>query len=184
MHSPELKRSQRISDLPKFLFSLETLLRHREDLEQKERDELLRLTYRYQTELRRRDDLSLKFRDTMRDISIKRSENSDHLELNWHYLYINRLTQEIGESETCLARLQSEIEAQKEVVIEAAKKKKVLASLRSRREKEFTAAAEKQEQKEVDDLVVTRYGMRKAGQKETSDEQKQAPAVKREHQAS
>jgi flagellar export protein FliJ len=149
--------------LPKFLFSLETLLRHREDIEQKERDELFRLTYRYHTELRHRDELTAKFRETMKELSLKRSANSEHKELNWHYLYLDRLTHEIEESEKRLAQLQSEVQAQKEAVIEAVKKKKVLASLKSKKQKEFAFEMEKQEQKEVDDIVVTRYKTRESG---------------------
>jgi flagellar export protein FliJ len=143
--------------LPRFLFSLETLLRHREGIEQREQDELFRLNYRHQTELRHRDDLNLKFRETMNELALKQMEHSDHQELNWFYLYINRLTREIGESEKRIAQLEIEVQAQKEVVIEASKKRKVLASLRSKKEKEFVLATEKQEQKDVDDLVITRF---------------------------
>ena len=157
--------------MPKFTFSLETLLRHREEIEQKEHDDLLRLTYRYQTELRHRDDLSIKFRETMEELSLRRSENRDHQELYLYCLYLNRLTLEIGQSEQRLARLQSEVQAQKEIVIEAAKKRKALALLKSKREKEFAAAVEKQEQKEVDDLVLTRYGTRESGYEAIVDTQ-------------
>lgn len=143
--------------MPRFLFSLETLLRHRENIEQKEQEELFRLNYRHQTELRHHDDLSLKYRETMNELALKQMEHSDHQELNWFYLYINRLTREIGESEKRLAQLEIEVQAQKEVVIEASKKRKVLASLRSKKEKEFVFATEKQEQKDVDDLVITRF---------------------------
>jgi flagellar export protein FliJ len=146
--------------LPRFLFNLETLLRHRESIEQKERDELFRLNYKYQTELRHHDDLVIKFRETMKELSVKQAENSYHKEFNWYYLYLHRLTHEIGESEKCLAQMQKEVQAQKEVVIEAAKKKKVLASLKEKREKEFAIKLDKQEQKEVDELVVTRYASR------------------------
>ena len=155
--------------MSRFLFSLETLLRHREDLEQKERDELFRLTYKYQTELRHREELAIKFRETMKELSSKRSENSDQQELDLFYPYINRLTYEIGESEKHLTQLQAEVQAQKDVVIEASKKRKVLASLKSKKEKEFVAAMEKQEQKEVDDLVVTRFGARNFGYRGKDD---------------
>ena len=155
--------------MPKFQFNLETLLRHREEIEQKEKDELLRLTYQYQTELNHRYGLSLKFRDTMEELSLKRSENRENQELNLYYLYLNRLTLEIGQSEKRLAELQAQVQAQKEAVIEASKKRKALTSLRSKREKEFAAAVEKQEQKEVDDLVITRYGSREAGYRATVD---------------
>ena len=155
--------------MPRFQFNLETLLRHREEIEQKEKDELLRLTYQYQTELNHRYGLSLKFRDTMEELSLKRSENRENQELNLYYLYLNRLTLEIGQSEKRLAELQAQVQAQKEAVIEASKKRKALTSLRSKREKEFAAAVEKQEQKEVDDLVITRYGSREAGYRATVD---------------
>jgi flagellar protein FliJ len=157
MPLPAWKRSRRINELPKFRFNLETLLKHREDIEQKERDELFRLTYRYQTELRHRDDLILKSQETMNELARKRSENADHHELDLFYLYINRLTYEIEESKKRLAKLETEVQAQKEVVIEATKKKKVLATLKSKKEKEFILETEKQEQKEIDDLVITRY---------------------------
>jgi flagellar protein FliJ len=151
------KKSRGTHKLPKFNFSLETLLRHRDDIEQKERDELLRLTYRFETELRHHDELTAKFRETMKDLSVKRAGNATDQDMNWFYRYLDRLTHEIGESEKYLSRLQSEAQAQKEVVIEASKKKKVLASLKSKKEREFLVEVEKQEQKNIDDLVITRY---------------------------
>jgi flagellar export protein FliJ len=146
----------------KFRFSLEMLLRHREHIEQRERDELLRLNYNQQVELQNREDLSTKFRETMNELSLKRNEAPSSPELNYYYLYLNRLTYEIGECEKRLLKLQSEIQAQKEVVIEASKKKKTLTTLKAKREKEFILAQEKQEQKEIDELVVTRYGTRES----------------------
>ena len=143
--------------MPKFIFNLETLLRHRKNLEQRERDALLRLNYKYQMEMDTRNSLAARFQETMNGIAQKCENNSIDDELSWFYLYLNRLTQEIKECEKRLAQLKSEIEAQKEAVIDASKKRKTLVSMRAKREKEFIVAQEKQEQKEVDDLVVTRY---------------------------
>jgi len=159
----------RIDHVPKFQFSLETLLRHREDIEQKERDELFQRTCRYQNELRHREDLGIKLRDTMKELSARRSGTPDEIESSWFYLYLNRLTHEIGESEKCLARLQAEVQAQKAVAIEATQKRKVLASLKAKQEKEFVFAMEKREQREVDDLVVTRHGARESRYEENID---------------
>jgi flagellar protein FliJ len=150
---------QRIVDLPKFNFSLETLLRYREDTEQRARDELFRITYKHQVELNHRNSLTAKFQETMNEISLKCEKNAIDEELNWSYLYLNRLTHEIKECEKRLTQLRSEVQAQKEVVIEAAKKRKALASMKAKKEKEFLIAMERQEQKEIDDLVVTRYAM-------------------------
>jgi flagellar export protein FliJ len=144
--------------LPKFKFSLETLLRHRENLEQSARDELLRLTYNYQVELGRREGLRAKSQETMKELSLKRAENTASEELEWFYLYLNRLAQEIWESTKRLEQLDSEVQAQKIVVIEASKKRKTLDLMKAKRQRQFAFALEKQEQREIDELVVTRFG--------------------------
>jgi flagellar export protein FliJ len=156
---PLLRRLQRIVELPKFTFALETLLRHREDIEQRERDELFRITYKHQVELNHRNGLAAKFQETMNEIALIYEKNAIDQELTWSYLYLNRLTYEINECEKRLIQLQSAVQAQKEVVIEASKKRKTLTSMKAKKEKEFIFAMEKQEQKEIDDLVVTRYAI-------------------------
>jgi flagellar protein FliJ len=143
--------------LAKFVFSLETLLQHRERIEQRERDELFRLNYKYQVELRNREVLSNNLKRTMEDLSRKQAEKPVNQELNWFYLYISRLGQEIKESEERLSKLELDVQKQKEAVIEASKKKKVLASLKTKKEKEFIFELEKQEQKEIDEIVATRH---------------------------
>jgi flagellar export protein FliJ len=140
-----------------FRFGLETLLRHREEIEQKELDELFRRTYKYQIEVNKYNDLSSQLQQTMKELSQRQSENAPHRELDYYHLYLRRLTQEIKESEKRLTLLQSEVQSQKEAVVEAAKKRKTLATMRAKKEKEFLTAVEKQEQKEIDELVVTRY---------------------------
>jgi flagellar export protein FliJ len=143
--------------LAKFRFGLETLLHYREDLEQRERDELLRRTYKYQVEIQKHSELTAKFQEIMKELSQKRSENAPHNELDFFYKYLNRLSLEIKASDKRMVELQAEVQSQKEVVIEASKKKKTLATMRTKKEREFIAAVDRQEQKEVDELVVTRY---------------------------
>jgi flagellar FliJ protein len=171
----ESKRSPRVVDLAKFVFNLETLLQHRERLEQRERDELFRRKYTYQMERRNRESLNAKLHATIGELSQKQTESPASEELNWFYLYINRLNKEIRESEKRLAQLDSEVQKQKEIVIEASKKKKSLASLRAKKEKEFIYALEKQEQKEMDELVATRY-------KKDPERSTQAATFKKERQ--
>jgi flagellar FliJ protein len=159
--------------LPKFRFSLETLLRHRENLEQKARDELLRLIYNYQVELGRRDELRARFQETMKELLLKRAENGTGEELQWFYLYLNRLTQEIQQSTEKLDQLETEVKAQRTVVIEASKKRKILDLMKERKERQFAFALEKQEQKEIDELVVTRFGREPTYQGSAEVQQKQ-----------
>ena len=143
--------------MAKFRFGLQTLLQHREDVEEKERDELFRRTYHYQVEFQRRNELAMKFQETMRELSQKRSENIPHRELDFFYKYLDRLTREIRESEKRLLKLQAEVQSQKEVAIEASKNKKTLATMRAKKKQEFIAALDSQEQKDVDELIITRY---------------------------
>jgi flagellar FliJ protein len=143
--------------LAKFRFGLQTLLQHREDVEEKERDELFRRTYHYQVEFQRRNELAMKFQETMRELSQKRSENIPHRELDFFYKYLDRLTREIRESEKRLLKLHTEVQSQKEVAIEASKNKKTLATMRAKKKQEFIAALDSQEQKDVDELIITRY---------------------------
>jgi flagellar export protein FliJ len=166
--------------LPKFKFNLQTLLRHREDIEQREKDALLRLNYKFQVETNNRNGLAARFQETMKEIGLKCANNAIDQEINWFYLYINRLNHEIKECEQRLAKLQSEIQTQKEAVIEASKKRKTLASLRAKKEKAFTFALEKKEQKEIDDLVVTRYTMPESGRQPSAGSFKTGIAEKHE----
>lgn len=148
--------------MPNFLFSLETLLHHREGTEQKERDALFRLTSEWQMERNRREDLTSQLRKTIRDLSLKHAESADHQELTWFYLYLNRLNHEIRMCEMRLSQLRAAVQAQKEAVLEASRKRKILAAMKEKRQREYALALEKQEQKEIDDLVVARYATRES----------------------
>jgi flagellar FliJ protein len=143
--------------LTRFVFSLETLLRYREDVEQKERDVLLRLTYKHQMERNHRQSLEVKLQETMKELELKQSENVDRQELTLFHLYLTRLNYEIGECEKRLSQLQADVQAQKNIVIEASKKRKTLIAMKAKKAKAYSVAMEKQEQKEVDELVVARY---------------------------
>jgi len=143
--------------LRKFKYSLETLLKYREGIEERERDELNRLMYKHQVETNIRNGLSAKLQETIRDMASVCADRSRDRELNWFHLYVNRLTLEIGESEKRLTKLESEIRAQKEAVIEASKNRKTLASMKAKKEREFLLELDRLEQKETDELVITRY---------------------------
>ena len=143
--------------MKKFAFNLETLLRHRANLEEKERNELSRITFLFQTEVKRRDNLRNRLKETSVELGRLRRENADSGEVVWFYPYIDRLRHEIAVTDKRISELQQDIQAQKLVVIEAIKKKKVLDSLKTRKQKEFNLAVERYEQKTVDELTITRF---------------------------
>ena len=143
--------------MKKFLFSLETLLRYREQIEQKKRDELSRIIYKHQMELQHHRLLNMRRQETLKELTVQQSENASIRELNWFYLYIDRLDYEIRESEERLLQLEKEMNAQRAIVIEASKKTKILSTMRAKREKEYIDLVDKQEQKDIDEIVVTHF---------------------------
>ena len=97
----------------------------------------------------------------MHDLAAICADKSRDKELTWFHLYMNRLTWEIGECDRGLARLKTAIEVQKEAVIAASKNRKTIASMKAKKEREFFVELDRQEQKEIDDLVVTHYSKAK-----------------------
>jgi len=93
----------------------------------------------------------------MQELAQKQIENPEHHELTNYFLYLGRLNREMDECKKRLDQLQSEVQSQTEAVIEASIKRKTLASMKDKKENEFIVALEKQYQKEIDDLIVTRY---------------------------
>jgi flagellar protein FliJ len=143
--------------LRQFTYSLETLLRHRKQIEEREREKLHRLNYQHQVESNIRKELASRLQETMKDLAAMCADKSRDKELTWFRLYLNRLTREISKSDMGLARLKDAVAAQKDVVMEASKSQKILASMKAKKEKEFFLEMGRQEQKEIDDLVVTQY---------------------------
>jgi len=143
--------------MKKFSFKLETLLQYRTNIEEKERLALSRLNFMLQAEIGQRERLRAIERETLAQLTLERSGAGQEAESRWYYPYLDRLRLEIERSSLRITNLEKEVDAQKLVVIEASKKKKVLDTLKTKRVKEFTAAVEKQEQKAVDEIVVTRY---------------------------
>ena len=143
--------------MKKFAFRLETLLRYRKSLEEKEQAELFQLFSRHQRENGHLQDLQRKHREVLAELTEQKSAGADYGETSWFYLYLDRLRFEMRKSAERIYRLDQDINEQKAVLIEASKKKKILDSLKTRERKAYISAADKQEQKAIDDLVVIRF---------------------------
>ncbi len=143
--------------MKKFAFRLETLLRYRKNLEEKEQAELFQLLARLRREQNHLKDLQLKHQEVLVDLTEHRSNGADYAETSWFYIYLDRLRFEMRRSAERINRLEQDVQNQKVVLIEASKKKKILDSLKTRQAKSHLAASEKLEQKLSDDLVVVRF---------------------------
>ena len=143
--------------MKKFVFNLETLLHHRTNLEEKERNELSRIRFLLQSETKHREDLRRRLKETALELSRLQTENADSREAAWFCLYLDRIRYEIELSDRQIIQLEQRLQAQKLAVIEATKKTKVLNSLKARKEKEHDLAAERETQKTIDEVIVTRF---------------------------
>ena len=143
--------------MAKFRFSLQTLLRYREDAEQVARDEMMLRVSRQQQEQQKLDDFRKRRNETSVEMAEKQMQNEAYGELVYYRMYLDRLDMEIENSHKRLAKLRAAVEAQRKVLVEASKKRKTLTSLRDKKEKEFNLAQEKIFQKEIDEIVVLRH---------------------------
>jgi flagellar export protein FliJ len=148
--------------MKRFVFALETLLRYRRNLEEKERNELSRLFFRYHREKQSLASLQSKHGDAMMELTQKRTGEVDPREIEWSCLYLKRLEFEMEECRKRIHQLEKEIEIQKKAVIEATKKTKILDTLKSHKRQDYLAAYDKEEQKTVDEIVVTRFARRES----------------------
>ena len=149
-----------MTGMKRFVFALETLLRYRQNLEEKERNELSRLFFRHHREKQNLDSLQSRHGEAMMELTQQRTGEVDPREIEWSCLYLNRLEFEMEECRKRIRQLEKEIESQKKIVIEATKKTKIIDTLKSHKRRDYLAAFDKAEQKAVDEFVVTRFAHR------------------------
>ncbi len=148
--------------MKRFSFNLETLLRHRKHLEEKEKNELSRLFFSYRSELNQRETLQRKYLETLLELAQKRQGFLDHQEMSWFYLYLDRLRMELEYNAQRILKLEKQIQTQQAALFEASKKRKVIDALKAKRLRHHKAAADREMQRGVDELVVTRFARERA----------------------
>ncbi len=146
--------------MKKFAFRLETLLKYRRNLEDKEKAELFQMLARLRREQNHLEDLQRKHQETLVELAEQRSAGAECGDTSWFYLFLDRLRFEMRRSTDRIVRLEQDVQEQKAVLVEASKKKKILDSLKTRQRKSYVAAEEKQEQKSTDELVVVRFPLK------------------------
>ncbi len=146
--------------MKRFAFRLETVLRHRKNLEEKERIELFRLVSLLNQKLDQMKRLQDKTDETILELTGKELDDFEHTEISWFDTYLEHLRRETGKCRKQISQLEDQIQEQKVALIEASKRKKILDTLKTRREKEYSGRVEKEEQKAADEIVVIRFPQR------------------------
>ena len=141
----------------RFNFRLESILRHRKLLEDRERTVLSQARTELKVETDHHEDLEKRRQSTIETIVDASSGQIDPLDLDVGRRYLERIGTEIARSEQRLVTLDHAVKTQTRVVVEASKKTKVLDTLKSRKRKEHQVEADKAEQKGVDEIVVIRH---------------------------
>jgi flagellar FliJ protein len=146
--------------MKKFVFRLETLLYHRRNIEERERIKFSRIRGELLAELDHLETLQAKHAETRSELALKKSGECDSREISWFYRFLDRLSLEMAVARERIAQLERELEVQKQIMIEASRDKKMIENLRLKKEKEFLVSLERQEQKSIDEIVVTRFAFK------------------------
>ncbi len=141
----------------RFVFGLEPLLKHRKTLEDNERSALFQIHKRLHNEQQHQKQLQRSYNDTLNELSTNHKHGVEQSEVQWFQKYIDRLSEEIGRSRSRIVEAEQKLVEQKETLVEASRKTKVLEVLKVRREKEYRVRVEKEDAKILDELVITRY---------------------------
>jgi len=146
--------------MKKFQFRLETLLQHRRNIEEKERTKFSRIRAELLAEVAHKEALCAKQAETRAELAHKESGVCDSQEILWFYRYLDRLARQVEKSAERITLLEKELEAQKQIMIRTSRDKKMIENLRGKKEKEFFVGMEREEQKSIDEIVVTRFSTR------------------------
>jgi flagellar export protein FliJ len=129
-------------------------------LEETEREKLTWVHYRLENEHQRLRALN-STHSAVREGMAQELQSYDPGDVTWYCSFLNRLDCEIEQVSTHIRALRQELEKQMAAWVERSRDKKVLESLRTRKEREHLAAMEKLEQKTIDEIVVTQFANKK-----------------------
>ena len=145
--------------MAKFIFSMQNLLTMKEKLEEQEKNNYSQANLRLmeaEEELQRLQDRLLEAQEELRAEMasalnvrmIRRRENA-----------VEIIRMYVRQQELVVIRCQKELEIARQRLNEAMKERKTYEKLRERAFEEFCLEENRQEQKEVDELVSYRYGV-------------------------
>jgi flagellar FliJ protein len=146
--------------MKKFVFRLETLLRYRINIEERERNAFTRIRAELLTELNHKDSLRAQQMQTRSELALLESGTCDTREIGWFYRFLDRLDVEMKRSDERIVELEKHLEAQKQKMIKASRDKQMIENLKNKKQKEYVVAIEREEQKTIDEIVVTRFALK------------------------
>ncbi len=141
----------------RFVFKLEPLYDYRQRLEEASQREFSEALMLLEEEERKLVDLQRAYIKGCEDLDRLKEEGGQAEELGMYGAYFFGLKRHISEQEKIIADARAEFEARRAHLEEATKDKKVVETLKERSYSTYMKALDKEEQKENDDLVSSRF---------------------------
>ena len=144
--------------MKKFSFRLETLLKHRNNIEERERTRFSGIRGELAAEVDHLRTLQTRQAQTLADLVLLKTGPYDPQDISWHYLYLSRLSRQMEQSSKRIVDLEARLETQRQAMIDATRDAKMIANLKRKKAKEFLVELERNEQKMIDEMIVIRHG--------------------------
>jgi flagellar FliJ protein len=146
--------------MKKFSFGLETLLQHRIRLEDNEKNKFTKIRAELQGEWNRKETIAARQKESRSELGLRQAESCDPEEIGWYQRYLSRLDLEMKRSLERVVELEKHLETQRQIMVEASRNKQMIENLKKKKRKEHITAAEREEQKSIDEMVVTRFALK------------------------
>ncbi|MCO6432421.1 MAG: flagellar export protein FliJ [Deltaproteobacteria bacterium] len=142
--------------MKKFKFRLEKVLQHRDAIKEEKRGELAKVNAILREQERHLESLS----EALLNNSVQESGVVDSSHFLAAGAYSARLRDEIAAQKETIAKTEELVAAARVQYVEAAKDAKALETLKRKRREQYLEYIAKEEEKELDELVIQRTGQR------------------------
>lgn len=144
--------------MKKFRFKLEPVLRHRSHIEQVKKKELADVNRELLDAQKKLSSFEKEFRNTQ--VSIEREESIKTLNMEnilMFEAYLIHLKRMIELQHILIEQIELKLQKKRLEYVEALKAKKVIEKLREKKYVAYMQEMDKLEQKQIDDMAVTKY---------------------------
>ncbi len=138
---------------PKFNFKIESVLKQRKILEEREAKAFHALHQKLDRETEKLNSLKNKYKETQEKLTKKESEGIDITELKTFYTYLDSLKDDIKVQDLKVMEARGNLEKQRKILVKAQKDKKVIDKLKENKLDEHKELERIEEIKAIDDIV-------------------------------
>ncbi len=144
--------------MKRFRFKLDSVLRYRANIEDREKRILFSIAAQISSERKRLDEYNQNYFVSQSELIERENlKCPDEHEVILYRTYLKKLSALIKEKQEELEKLRLRFETQKEIVLTAYKRRRVLDLLKKKQFQEYCVYVDKEEQKYVDELQLLKF---------------------------